>query len=218
MYIMHNTLVFQSNHVFMCMRKTLVFCSNHVFMCMHKTLVFYSNHLYIICGYRKLWYSIVTIFICVYRKLWYSVGTIFISSFTHAGQRRWSLRWPRLTLARTLPPTSRPWSWWRSWWSPAEVWVSSSTTTASLAPPRILSSMTTGSGKPTWPQSGCCPFTMQSHARGSNCVKWSWYTTLKINSKHQMKASAHFILFPVCEYSVLVYIYPVSFFSFFTQK
>ena len=35
-------------------------------------------------------------------------------------------------------------------------------------------------------------------------VKWSRYTTLKINNKHQTKVSAHFIFFPVCEYCVLV--------------
>ena len=28
----------------------------------------------------------------------------------------------------------------------------------------------------TWPQTSPCPFTMKSHAKGSNCVKWSPYT------------------------------------------
>ena len=51
----------------------------------------------------------------------------------------------------------------------------------------------------------CCPFTTKSHAKGSNCVHWSRCTTLKINNKHQTKVSAHFIFFPVCEQSVLVY-------------
>ena len=46
-------------------------------------------------------------------------------------------------------------------------------------------------------------------------VKWSWYTTLKINNQHQTKGSVHFIFFPVCKYSVLVY--PTGF-DFFTKK
>ena len=29
------------------------------------------------------------------------------------------------------------------------------------------------------------PFTTKSHVKGSNCVKWSWYTTLKINNTKQ---------------------------------
>ena len=29
-----------------------------------------------------------------------------------------------------------------------------------------------------------CPFATKSHTKGSNCVKWSRYTTLKINNKH----------------------------------
>ena len=45
---------------------------------------------------------------------------------------------------------------------------------------------------------------------------WSWYTSLKINNKHQTKVSAHFIFFPVCEYSVLVYPTGLDFFP--TQK
>ena len=36
-------------------------------------------------------------------------------------------------------------------------------------------------------------------------VQLSRYTTLKINSKHKVKVSAHFIFFPFCEYTVLVY-------------
>ena len=44
----------------------------------------------------------------------------------------------------------------------------------------------------------------KSLVKGSNCVKWSWYTTLKINNKHQTKVSAHFVFSPVCEYSVRV--------------
>ena len=46
---------------------------------------------------------------------------------------------------------------------------------------------------------------MKSLAKGSNCVKWSQYTTLKISNTntHQTKVSAHFIFFPVCEYSVV---------------
>ena len=45
----------------------------------------------------------------------------------------------------------------------------------------------------------CHPFATKSHAKGSNCVKGSWDTTLKINNKHQTKVSAHFVFFPVCE-------------------
>ena len=58
---------------------------------------------------------------------------------------------------------------------------------------------------PTWLQTSHGHFATKSHAKGSNCVKWSWYTTLKINNKHQIKVSAHFVFFPVCEYIVLVY-------------
>ena len=47
-------------------------------------------------------------------------------------------------------------------------------------------------------------------------VKWSRCTTLKINNKHQTKVSAHFVFFPVCEYSVLVY--PTGIDFFFTKK
>ena len=36
-------------------------------------------------------------------------------------------------------------------------------------------------------------------------VKWSQYTTLKINNKQQIQVSAHFVFFPVCKYIVLVY-------------
>ena len=60
------------------------------------------------------------------------------------------------------------------------------------------------------------PFTMKSHVKGSNCVKWSWYTTLKINNKHQTKVSAHFVFFPVCKYSVLVC--PTGFDFFFSVQ
>ena len=67
----------------------------------------------------------------------------------------------------------------------------------------------------TWPQTSHCPFATKSHAKGSNCVKWSWYTNLKINNKHQTKVSAHFVFSPVCEYSVLVY--PIGF-DFFSLK
>ena len=41
--------------------------------------------------------------------------------------------------------------------------------------------------------------------KGSNCVKGSRYTTLKISNKNQIKVSACFVFSPVCEYSVLVY-------------
>ena len=34
---------------------------------------------------------------------------------------------------------------------------------------------------------------------GSNCVKWSQDTTLKTNHKNQIKISAHFVFFPVCQ-------------------
>ena len=61
--------------------------------------------------------------------------------------------------------------------------------------------------EPTWPQTSHCPFAMKSHAKGSNCIKWSGYTTLKIDNKHQTKVSAHFVFSPVCEYSVLVYVH-----------
>ena len=54
---------------------------------------------------------------------------------------------------------------------------------------------------------------MKSHAKGSNRVKWSQYITLKINNKHQTKVSAHFVFFPVCEDSVLVYSTGFDFFS-----
>ena len=68
---------------------------------------------------------------------------------------------------------------------------------------------------PTWPQTSRCPLHTKSDAKGSNCVKWSRYTTLKINNKHQTNVSAHFVFFPVCEYSVLVY--PTGF-DFFYSK
>ena len=55
---------------------------------------------------------------------------------------------------------------------------------------------------------------MKSHAKGSNCVKWSRYTTLKINNKHQTKVSAHFVFSPVCKYNL---IYPTGF-DFFHAK
>ena len=56
---------------------------------------------------------------------------------------------------------------------------------------------------------------MNSYAKGSNCVKWSRYTTLKINNKHETKVSSHFVFFPVCKDSVLVY--PTGF-DFFHSK
>ena len=74
--------------------------------------------------------------------------------------------------------------------------------------------------KPTWPQTSRCPFTTKSHVKGSNCVKWSRYTTLKINNQHQMKVSAPFVFSPVCKYSVLVYPTGLDFFHskyFFKQ-
>ena len=37
---------------------------------------------------------------------------------------------------------------------------------------------------------------------------------LKIDNKHQIKVSAHFVFFPVCEYIVLVYPTDFNFFSF----
>ena len=40
---------------------------------------------------------------------------------------------------------------------------------------------------------------MKSHVKGSNCVKWSQDTTLKTNHKNQIKISAHFVFFPVCQ-------------------
>ena len=43
------------------------------------------------------------------------------------------------------------------------------------------------------------PFLYKIPCEGSNCVKRSWYTTLKINNKHQIKVSAHFVFFPVCK-------------------
>ena len=43
------------------------------------------------------------------------------------------------------------------------------------------------------------PFLYEIPCEGSNCVKQSWYTTLKINNKHQIKVSAHFVFFPVCK-------------------
>ena len=45
------------------------------------------------------------------------------------------------------------------------------------------------------------PFATKSNVKGSKCVKLSWYTTLKINNKHQRKVSAYFVFFPVCEYN-----------------
>ena len=69
---------------------------------------------------------------------------------------------------------------------------------------------------PTWPQTSRCPFTTKSHVKGNNCVKWSRYTTLKFSNKHQVKVLAHFIFFPVCKYSVLVY--PTGFDFFHTQN
>ena len=68
----------------------------------------------------------------------------------------------------------------------------------------------------TWTQTSHCPFLTKSHVKGSNCVKWSWYTTLKINNKHQTKVSAHFVFFPVCKYSVLVC--PTGFEFFFSVQ
>ena len=60
----------------------------------------------------------------------------------------------------------------------------------------------------TWPQTSCCPFSMKSHVKGSNCIKWSRYTTLKIINKLQIKVSAHFVFFPVCEYpTVFVFVF-----------
>ena len=62
-----------------------------------------------------------------------------------------------------------------------------------------LSFDNTSFSQPTWPQTSCCPFATKSHAKGSNCVKWSWYTTLKINNKRQTNVSAPLVFFPVCE-------------------
>ena len=59
---------------------------------------------------------------------------------------------------------------------------------------------------------------MKSFAKGSNCVKRSRYTTSKINNKPQTKVSAHFVFFPVCEYSVLVYPTGFDFFSLKSVK
>ena len=42
---------------------------------------------------------------------------------------------------------------------------------------------------------------MKSLVKGSNCVRWSQYTTLKISNKqlkHQTKVSAHFVFSPSC--------------------
>ena len=37
---------------------------------------------------------------------------------------------------------------------------------------------------------------MKPHVKGSNCVKWSQYTTVKISNKYQIKVSAHLCIFP----------------------
>ena len=69
--------------------------------------------------------------------------------------------------------------------------------------------------EPALPQTSRFPFAMKSYAKGSNCVRWFRYTTLKISNKHQTKVSAPFVFFPVCEYSVLVY---STGFDFFHSK
>ena len=95
---------------------------------------------------------------------------------------------------------TRSWRWWSRHPSVLKVKISlkkSKKVFFSWGPfPRL---------NPLGPRPAAALFATKSRAKGSNCVKWSWYTPLKINNKHQTKVLAHFVFFLVCKYSVLVY-------------
>ena len=104
----------------------------------------------------------------------------------------------------------QPWACveWTSWHCICTQVIAGSSTATRVSPPSPRKAFIFCHSLPT--TNWCYPDLAVALSLWSN-------TTLKINNKHQTKGSAHFVFFPVCEYSVLV-LYIQQFLNFFTKK